>query len=52
MDFMIPGMDGFETTRLLHANPRTKDIPIIAATGMSQQSDIDECLRLAVTATL
>jgi two-component system cell cycle response regulator DivK len=45
MDFMMPGMDGFETTRLLRATPSTKDIPIIATTAMSRQSDIDACLK-------
>jgi CheY-like chemotaxis protein len=45
MDFMMPGMDGFETTRLLRATPSTKDIPIIATTGMSRQSDVDACLK-------
>ena len=45
MDVMMPGMNGFETTRLLRATPSTKDIPIIATTAMSQQSDIDACLK-------
>jgi CheY-like chemotaxis protein len=45
MDFMMPGMDGCETTRLLRATPSTKDIPIIATTAMSRQSDIDACLK-------
>jgi len=35
LDVMMPGIDGFETCRLLKANPRTKDIPIIFMTALS-----------------
>jgi CheY-like chemotaxis protein len=34
MDFMMPGMDGWEATRILCANPETKDIPIRATTAV------------------
>jgi len=30
MDLEMPGIDGWEATRRLKANPRTRDIPIIA----------------------
>ena len=33
MDLSMPGMDGWEATRRLKADPRTKDIPVIALTG-------------------
>ncbi|MCC5634342.1 response regulator [Nostoc sp. CHAB 5844] len=36
LDVMMPGMDGFETCRLLKANPKTKDIPIIFMTALSE----------------
>jgi two-component system cell cycle response regulator DivK len=33
MDLSMPGMDGWEATRRLKANRRTKHIPVIALTG-------------------
>jgi CheY-like chemotaxis protein len=33
MDLSLPGVDGWEATRRLKANPRTKHIPVIALTG-------------------
>ncbi|MDB5077198.1 MAG: two component transcriptional regulator, winged helix family [Chloroflexi bacterium] len=30
LDIMMPGMDGIEVSRMLRADPRTADIPIIA----------------------
>ncbi len=33
MDLSMPGMDGWEATRRLKADRRTKDIPVIALTG-------------------
>jgi two-component system, cell cycle response regulator DivK len=33
MDLSLPGMDGWEATRVLKADERTKHIPIVALTG-------------------
>lgn len=33
MDLAMPILDGWEATRILHADPRTKDIPVIVLTG-------------------
>ena len=33
MDLSLPGVDGWQATRLLKADPRTKDVPVIAVTG-------------------
>jgi CheY-like chemotaxis protein len=38
MNSIMPEMDGWEATRVLRANPETKDIPILAATAMLQPS--------------
>ena len=40
MNSIMPEMDGWEATRVLRANPQTKDIPILAATGMFRTSDL------------
>lgn len=33
MDLSLPGVDGWQATRMLKADVRTKDIPVIAVTG-------------------
>jgi CheY-like chemotaxis protein len=33
MDLSLPGMDGWEATRRLKADERTRDIPVVALTG-------------------
>src|SRR5262245_35527060 len=33
MDLSLPGMDGWEATRRLKADSRTKSIPVVALTG-------------------
>jgi CheY-like chemotaxis protein len=40
MNSMMPEMDGWEATRVLRANPQTKDIPILAATAMFRPADL------------
>lgn len=39
LDVMMPGIDGFETCRLLKANPNTQDIPVIFMTALSDSAD-------------
>jgi two-component system, cell cycle response regulator DivK len=36
MDLAMPILDGWEATRILRADPRTKDIPIVVLTGHAQ----------------
>jgi two-component system, cell cycle response regulator DivK len=33
MDISMPGMDGFEAVSQIKANPKTRDIPVLAVTG-------------------
>lgn len=39
LDIMMPGMDGYEVTRRLRANPETAALPIILFTGKAQLDD-------------
>ncbi len=39
MDIQLPGMDGYETTRRLRANPALRRIPIIAVTSYALSGD-------------
>lgn len=39
MDLSLPGLDGWEATRRLKAEPATRDIPVIALTAHAMQGD-------------
>jgi len=39
MDLALPGMDGWEASRRLKADPGTADIPIIALTAFAMRGD-------------
>jgi CheY-like chemotaxis protein len=39
MDIQLPGMDGLELTRLLKADPGTKDIMVVALTAYAMKGD-------------
>jgi len=39
MDIQLPGMDGLELTKLLKANPATRDIVILALTAYAMKGD-------------
>jgi CheY-like chemotaxis protein len=39
MDLGLPGIDGFEATRRLKANPRTARIPVVALTARALLTD-------------
>jgi two-component system cell cycle response regulator len=39
LDVMMPGMDGFEVARKLKDNPKTRHIPVVMVTALSDTSD-------------
>ena len=39
LDIMMPEMDGYEVCRRLKADPRTRDVPVIFVTAMSEVED-------------
>lgn len=43
MDMLMPGLDGFEATRMLKSDSETKDIPVIAITAMGTVDVEDRC---------
>lgn len=45
MDILMPGMDGLEATRLIRSNPKTQETPILAATVLFRESDLQSCIK-------
>ena len=39
MDVVMPGLNGFQTTRTLSRDPVTKSIPVVMVTTKNQESD-------------
>ncbi len=44
MDIMMPGLDGLEATRMIRANPETKDTLIVAITALYKESELKSCI--------
>ncbi len=44
MDILMPEMDGLEATARIRANPKTRGIPILAATALARPEDREKCL--------
>lgn len=45
MDIQLPGMDGFEATRVIKKDPALRDIPIVALTSCSMDEDKEEAMQ-------
>jgi len=44
LDLMMPGLDGFQVTRQLKADPSTADIPIVAISALARPDDREAAL--------
>lgn len=52
MDISIPELDGWEATRILRADPATRDIPIVALTAHALADDRERAHQMGFTAYL
>jgi len=45
MDIIMPVMNGYQATRMIRQNPKTRSIPIIAVTALTSSEEREECLK-------
>ncbi len=45
MDIMMPVLNGYQATRLIRQNPKTRSIPVIAVTVLTSLEEREECFR-------
>ena len=50
LDLRLPSLDGVPLLRKLRAIPQLRDIPVIVMTSSNEESDLEECRKLAVKA--
>lgn len=50
MDLGLPGLDGWEATQRIRANPKTAHIPIIALTAHALSDDVSRAVEVGIDA--
>jgi len=43
MDIMMPVLNGYQATRLIRQNPKTRSIPVIAVTALTSTEEREQC---------
>lgn len=46
LDLMMPGISGFDVLRALRSDPRTRDVPIVVYSALSDSEFIEQALSL------
>ena len=45
MDMIMPKINGFQATRLIRQNPKTRSIPVIAVTALTSSEELEQCFQ-------
>jgi len=45
MDIILPVLNGYQATRLIRQNPKTRSIPVIAVTALTSSEEMEECFQ-------
>jgi CheY-like chemotaxis protein len=52
MDILLPNVNGLEAASRIRSNPKTRAIPILAATALAMPGDMEKCLESGCDAYL
>ena len=48
MDIKMPGIDGFQACEAIKKNPKTKNLPIIVISALSDETDIKKAKKIGI----